>query len=193
MCKRFAFVKHATLTISAIQTAQFKVKKMLFLRTKSDKKTFDRLKIRKIADLGVCLKMLLIGDKKVLIMKQLLLALLMLPVFAFAQTDMPQITQALNSGDIDALGTFFDDSIELSILEEEGIYNKAQALQKVRRFLSQSKVNSFTEVHQGASRSSDAQYVIGNIATAADTYRVYLYLSNNNGKTIIQELRFDRP
>lgn len=124
-------------------------------------------------------------------MKQLMLVLLLIPAFAFAQNGMPQITKALNSGDADALGIYFDESIELSILDEEGIYNKAQALQKVRRFLSQNKVNSFSEVHQGASRSSDSQYVIGNIVTTAGTYRVYLYLSNKNGDMIIQEFRFD--
>ena len=124
-------------------------------------------------------------------MKQLMLILLFIPVFAFAQNGMPQITKALNGGDADALGAYFDESIELSILDEEGIYNKAQALQKVRRFLSQNKVNSFAEVHQGASRSSDSQYVIGNIVTTGGTYRVYLYLNNKDGKMTIQEFRFD--
>lgn len=124
-------------------------------------------------------------------MKQFLLALLFFPALAFAQDGMPQITKALNSGDADALGAYFDESIELSILDEEGIYNKAQALQKVRRFLSQNAVTSFVEVHQGVSRSSDSKYVIGNIVTSSGTYRVYLYLSNINGKMIIQEFRFD--
>lgn len=124
-------------------------------------------------------------------MKQFMLALLFIPTFAFAQSGISHITKALNSGDAEVLGSYFDQSIELSILDEEGIYNKTQALQKVRRFLSQNKVNSFAEVHQGASRSSDSQYVIGNIVTTGGTYRVYLYLSNQNGKMIIQEFRFD--
>lgn len=125
-------------------------------------------------------------------MKQLLIALMFLPLMAATQTGMAQITAALNAGDIETLGTHFDESMELSILEEEGIYNKGQALQKVKRFLSSNTVNSFTEVHQGASRSSDSQYVIGDLVTSGGTYRVYLFLTNNNGKMIIQELRFDR-
>lgn len=124
-------------------------------------------------------------------MKQLLFVLLFSPLLALAQSGMPEITKALNAGDVETLGSYFDESLELSILEEEGIYNKAQALQKVRRFLSQSKVTSFTEVHQGASRSSDSQYVIGNMKTSNGTFRVYLYLTNRNGKMIIQEFRFD--
>jgi len=128
---------------------------------------------------------------KIKVMKQLLFVLMFLPLFAIGQSGMAQITKALSSGDIETLGNYFDESIELSILEEEGIYNKAQALQKVRRFLTQNKVSSFAEVHQGATRSSDSQYVIGNLSTNGGTYRVYLYLTNSGGKMIIQEFRFD--
>lgn len=124
-------------------------------------------------------------------MKKLLFVLLFSPFLAIAQGGMSQITSALNTGDAETLGSYFDESIELSILAEEGIYNKAQALQKVRRFLSSNKVGSFTEVHQGASRSSDSQYVIGNMKTNGGTYRVYLYVTNRDGKMIIQEFRFD--
>ena len=77
-------------------------------------------------------------------MKQLLFVLLFSPIVTFAQSGMSQITAALNSGDMETLGTYFDESLELSILEEEGIYNKAQALQKVKRFLGQNTVTSFT-------------------------------------------------
>ena len=125
-------------------------------------------------------------------MKQLLFALMFLPLLAFSQAGMAQITAALNSGNAEALGSYFDEAMELSILEEEGIYNKGQALQKVKRFLSSNTVSSFTEVHQGSSRSSDSQYVIGDLKTSGGTYRVYLFLTNSNGKMIIQELRFDR-
>lgn len=124
-------------------------------------------------------------------MKQLLLVLMLFPLFAIGQDGMGQITKALSAGDIETLGNYFDESIELSILEEEGIYNKAQALQKVRRFLTQNKVSSFAEVHQGATRSTASQYVIGNLSTSGGTYRVYLYLTNSGGKMIIQEFRLD--
>ena len=125
-------------------------------------------------------------------MKQLLFLFAFFPLFTFAQSGMPQITKALNSGDVETLSSYFDESIELSILEEEGIFSKAQALQKVRRFLTQNKVSSFTEVHQGASRSSDSQYVIGNLVTSGGTFRVYLYLTTTAGKVIVQEFRLDK-
>lgn len=125
-------------------------------------------------------------------MKKLLLTLLIFPGMLFAQNDMPQIARALSNGDANAVGAYFDTSIELSILDNEGVYNSGQARQQLARFLSQNKPSSFVEVHQGASRSSDSKYVIGNLSTNNGTFRVYLYLSNKNGKMVIQELRFDR-
>lgn len=125
-------------------------------------------------------------------MKQLLLTLLIFPSMMAGQNDMPEIARALSNGDANAVGAYFDSSIELSILDNEGVYNNAQARQQLAKFLSQNKPSSFVEVHQGASRSSDSQYVIGNLSTNNGTFRVYLYLSNKNGKMVIQELRFDR-
>lgn len=116
---------------------------------------------------------------------------LFLPVFAVAQDDLGTITKALDTGDVDALSTHFSESVELAILEEEGVYNQSQAVQKVRRFMGQTKVQSFTQVHNGASRSTDSQYVIGDLVTGSGTFRVYLYLTNNNGKLLIEEFRFD--
>ena len=124
-------------------------------------------------------------------MKNLLLVLMFTPFLAFAQDGMPQISKALSAGDADALGAYFDENIELSILEEEGIVNKTQALRKVKRFLSSNTVSSFSEVHRGATRSSDSRYLIGILTTSSGTFRVTIYLTQNSGDLIIQEFRFD--
>ena len=125
-------------------------------------------------------------------MKHLLIALLLLPGVVPAQADPSPITRALSSGDAATLTQYFDATLELAVLDEEGMYNKSQAGQLVRKFFTQYKPAFFTEVHQGASRSSDSQYIIGNLVTNNGTFRVYLYLSNQAGQLIIQECRFDR-
>lgn len=129
---------------------------------------------------------------KTFIMRQLMFVLMLIPFLSMSQSGMQEITQALNTGNADVLANYFDESLELSILGEEGIFNKATAVQKVRRFVAQNKISSFAEVHQGASRSSDSQYVIGNLATSGGTFRVYLYLTNVKGRFVIQEFRFDK-
>jgi hypothetical protein len=105
---------------------------------------------------------------------------------------LASITKAMNTGDAEALGQYFDDSIELSVLDNEDIYNKAQAIQIVKDFFSQHQPKSFSQLHHGSSPASDSQYCIGNLVTSDSTYRVYIYMKMSAGKTVIQEIRFDK-
>lgn len=98
---------------------------------------------------------------------------------------MIQIMVVLNSGNVEILGGYFDEVMEFFILEEEGIYNKSQVLQKVKWFLFSNKVSFFIEVYQGVLCSSDLQYVIGDFKISGGIYCVYLFLINSNGKMII--------
>ena len=105
---------------------------------------------------------------------------------------LASITKAMDSGDAEALGQYFDNSIELSVLDNEDIYNKAQAIQIVKDFFSQHQPKSFSQLHHGSSPASDSQYCIGNLVTSDSTYRVYIYMKMSAGKTVIQEIRFDK-
>ena len=105
---------------------------------------------------------------------------------------LASITKAMDSGDAEALGQYFDNSIELSVLDNEDIYNKAQAIQIVKDFFSQHQPKSFSQLHHGSSPASDSQYCIGNLVTSDSTYRVYIYMKMCAGKTVIQEIRFDK-
>lgn len=105
---------------------------------------------------------------------------------------LASITKAMNTGDAEALGQYFDNSIELSVLDNEDIYNKAQAIQIVKDFFSLHQPKSFSQLHHGSSPASDSQYCIGNLVTSDSTYRVYIYMKMSAGKTVIQEIRFDK-
>lgn len=132
-------------------------------------------------------------------MKNLFFLLLAAPMLAFntpvetdSAADINGITQALSSGDADALGSFFDESVEVAILGDEDIYDKSEAVQKVKIFFGKNKPSAFSQVHQGSSKGNDSQYCIGNMKAGSSTFRVYVYLGNNGGKKLIQELRFDK-
>jgi hypothetical protein len=107
-------------------------------------------------------------------------------------TSLADITRAISSGDADALGQHFDQTVEIAILDQDNIYNKAQAIGVIRQFFSQNTPRSFSQVHQGTSKGADSQYCIGNLNTASGTFRVYIYMKSVGGKHLIQELRFDK-
>ncbi len=129
-------------------------------------------------------------------MKNLFFLMLALPVFAFAtepeDVNIDAITGALSSGNAEALGAYFDESVEVAVLDDENIYSKAEAIAKVKDFFAKNPPTAFSQVHQGASKGKDSQYCIGNMTAGGKTFRVYVYLGNTGGKSMIQELRFDK-
>ena len=108
------------------------------------------------------------------------------------EANLPDITKAISSGDANALGQYFDQSVTVAIADQEDIYDKAGAVNAVKQFFAQNQPKSFSQVHQGASKGADSQYVIGNLTTSGGTYRAYIYVKMSGGKTLIQELRFDK-
>lgn len=128
-------------------------------------------------------------------MKNLFFLLLFAPVVAFSYQGNPTleaITNALNTGDADALSKYFADNVEISIQDKEQVYAKSKALEVVRSFFTTNKPKSFSQVHKGTSRENSDQYCIGNLTATNGNYRVYLYLKVSGSNLSIQEMRFDK-
>ena len=126
-------------------------------------------------------------------MKNLLVLMLMVPSFlGTTEANLSAITKAIGSGDAQALGQYFDDSIEIGILGNEGFYGKSKAISMVQGFFSKYRPTAFSQVHKGAPPSKDSQYCIGNLTAGGQSFRVYIYMKVSGGKTVIQELKFDK-
>lgn len=126
-------------------------------------------------------------------MKQLMLLLLIAPtLLPVDEANLAGISKALGDGDAAALGNYFDESVEVAILEQEDFYNKGQAIEKIKAFFQKHPPRSFNQIHKGSSQSSDSQYCIGDLVTNDAKFRVYIYMKNVGGKTLIQELRFNK-
>jgi hypothetical protein len=101
------------------------------------------------------------------------------------------ITAAINSGNADALGKYFDANVEVAVKETEKTYSKTEAVKVVKDFFAKNKPSNFKQVHQGASKGQDSQYIIGNLAANTGSFRVYVFMKVNGGNNVIQEIRFD--
>jgi len=123
-------------------------------------------------------------------MRHLLLIGLIVPLMSFMEVNLPAITQAISKGDVNTLSQYFDNSVEITVLDQEDIYNKSQAVSVVKNFFAKNKPTSFQKIHQGDSK--DSMYCIGNLKAGGNTFRVYIYLKEKNGQHLIQELRFDK-
>jgi hypothetical protein len=102
-----------------------------------------------------------------------------------------EIANAIRSGDSRQIAVYFNSSIDLTIMNQEDVYSKAQAEQIVKDFLSKNSPKSFSLLHKGSSKEGTL-YAIGNLVTLnGKTFRTSFFVKMSNGKYVIQELRFE--
>ncbi len=122
-------------------------------------------------------------------MKQLLLVLFLLPMVQDTQLD--NITAAINSGDWQTLSNYMDQTVEIALLEDGNMYLKKEAVSKLKTFFEKNQGASFEAVHKGFSGGKSSLYCIGDLKTKQSTYRVFLYMRVQDGQYYIQEMRFE--
>jgi hypothetical protein len=113
-------------------------------------------------------------------------------IFSLVYADVcDDIGNAIRSGDSRQVSAYFGNSVDLTLSNQEDVYSKAQAEQLVRDFFSKNPPKSFTIVHRGSSREG-TQFAVGNLVTAGGkAFRTSFTLKNNQGKFVVQELRFE--
>jgi hypothetical protein len=100
-----------------------------------------------------------------------------------------EILQSLKTGNSKTLSEYFNQNVEMVVLENDNVYSKAQAQQIVNKFFNSNPPENFTIIHQGGKEG--AQYVIGNLVTSKGTFRVYFLLKKSSGKEYIHQLRIE--
>lgn len=128
-------------------------------------------------------------------MRNMLFIGLALPVFIFGQVKVDilnDIAATIKSGNVKEISKFFDSNIEITLLDEEGTYSKAQAEQILIDFFGKNTPKSFELMHTGGSSKENSKFGIGILTTTKGvTYRTYFLVREINGKQLIQELRFE--
>jgi hypothetical protein len=101
-----------------------------------------------------------------------------------------EIIASLKTGNAKVLASFFNQNVELIILNDDNVYSKAQAEQIVSGFFIQNQPEKFTVIHQ--SGKEGAKYVIGQLTTKQGPFRVTFLLRKTEEKEIIHQLRIDK-
>lgn len=122
----------------------------------------------------------------------LILTLILLQSFnAFSLDVYEEFANAMRSGDSRQVASFFGNTIDLTLLNQEDIYSKAQAELILRDFFNKNATKSFTVVHKGSSQEGTL-YGIGTLITSnAKSYRVSFYMKSSKGKNTLLELRIE--
>lgn len=127
--------------------------------------------------------------KKIVASVILAVGLLVSTNTGFAQIP-EQILLSLKNGDSKSLAEYFNQNVELVVLDNDNVYSKAQAQQIVGKFFSNNTPESFNVIHQGG--KENAKYVIGNLKTNNGSFRIYFLLKTNNDTNYIHQLRIEK-
>lgn len=101
---------------------------------------------------------------------------------------MEKLGQSLKDGNIKALAMKFDQSVAVTILDDEKFLSRAQAAMAIKKFITKVQPTGFEVKHKGSSGGS--KYGIGELVTNRGNFRTYIYVKNVNDRSVIQEIRF---
>lgn len=92
------------------------------------------------------------------------------------QTDhTKQIADMIKSGDGEQLSNYFTGIVDLTVMDKEDMYSRAQAKLIVIEFFNNHAPKSFQFNHKG-NLQNDREYRIGKLKTGNGSYRVAFYM-----------------
>ncbi|MFI5220959.1 MAG: DUF4783 domain-containing protein [Bacteroidia bacterium] len=109
---------------------------------------------------------------------------------AFADTFEEVIVLIKNSNHKE-LTKFFNSTVELTVLENEGVYSRQQADVILTNFFTQNPPTAVIISHRGSS-AQGSKYAIATYETAKGKFKVYIFMKDSPTGMMIQELRFEK-
>lgn len=103
------------------------------------------------------------------------------------------IIVSFETGNSKLLSGFFNQNVELVVMDNDNVYSKAQAEQIVNNFFSSFtpvEENAFTIIHNSGKQG--AKSVIGKLKTNKGNFRVYFLLKQDGSKEYIHQLRIEK-
>ena len=110
------------------------------------------------------------------------------PIFSSGQIPV-EIFTGLKTGNAKLVASYFNENIELVIIDKEMVCSQAQGEQILKDFFAHYKPLDFKITHQG---SDDSSYAIGKMQTSNGNFRVYYLMRIKAGKYQIVQLKIDK-
>lgn len=115
---------------------------------------------------------------------------IILTLFLTVAAISSDISKALTTGDAKKLAANFNESVDLTILDDEGVYSKIQAEQIIKKFFNAHPIQKYEVVHVGNSKDGSA-FEIGKLSSKTKVYRTYYVLKGNGAQQKIHQFRIE--
>ena len=122
----------------------------------------------------------------------LTIALTLFSVFAAHSEEKVLLSDAFKNADANAISTYFNDNIEMTLPNAQNFFTKSQARGILADFFKKNQVLDFTVLHTGNKENS--AFTIGNLKTVNGIYRVSFFARKvpNAAKKQIYLLRIEK-
>ena len=112
-------------------------------------------------------------------------------LFSFGQEEEAKdIANSFKTGDVQSISKYFSSSLDMTVVETEDVFSKAQATQILTQFFKSNEPSSFEVQHKGASKGGD-YYQIGTLKTSNGEYRVTFFLKKDSEQVYIKRLKIE--
>ncbi|MEI6310697.1 MAG: DUF4783 domain-containing protein [Bacteroidota bacterium] len=123
-------------------------------------------------------------------MKKLFFISFLMIAAHLVQAQNTQVNAALSAGNSALLATYFETTVNITILDNENTYSKQQAEIVIKDFFAKHLVKSFSAIHEGASPEG-SKFAVGKLVTSNGTFRTFVLIKQKGTSFVIQEIRFE--
>jgi len=123
--------------------------------------------------------------------KKYILIFILFSTYLVSADTFDDVALAIKKSSTKEISKYFNSTVELTILENEGVYSKSQAEVILKNFLTQNPPINISINHRGSS-AQGAKYAIAVYDCQKCKYRVYIFMKESPSGMMIQELRFEK-
>jgi hypothetical protein len=112
-------------------------------------------------------------------MKTILLFLgIFVSISGFTQNSA-EIFSSIGKGDVSAFSDKLMADVELCFDTQQDFFSKAEAVKKLKAYLTKIKPISAKHMHNGSSKDNSSTYSVGELNTETGNFRVFVYFEGN--------------
>ncbi len=107
-----------------------------------------------------------------------------------------EINETINTfiqhGKSNELSRYFDEKIELKVVDKENLFSKSQAEKIIEEFFRQFPPDDFTEIKNNTAKQAK-QFVSGRYTSGKFKFKISYLLKKTNDNFLITQLRIEKP
>lgn len=108
----------------------------------------------------------------------------------FADT-FDDVAMAIKGANAKEVAQYFNSTVELTVLDNEGVYSKQQAEVILKNFFTANPPRSVVINHRGSS-AQGSRYAIATYECQQGRFRAYIFMKDSGSGMVIQELKFEK-